>query len=459
MDKLEKVLNKFLGPIATYMNNSLFFSSLSEAFMRITPITLGGAVVLLIGNFPIPAWINFLETIGWNIHFIAAQNATMNAISLFIAFNFAYVYAKRSNYEALSAGLLSVGAFLILMPQNYSIYQFVTSPEAFPSEVTVTEASQITAFGTNYTGATGIIVAIVVGWLTSLLYVYFNKKNLVIKLPESVPSNVSESLRPSILSGLILLLFLAIRIIFALAPGLNHFGDVFTFISILVQSPLQNLVSSPASLIIIFTITNILWFFGIHPNMVYGVIMPVLLSSGIDNQNAFLAGEPLPYLTMGIVAFAVGNGFGGQGTTIGLVLSMIKARSARYKQLFKLASIPSLFNINEPLIFGMPIMMNPIFFFPMLLVPIGTGGVALFLAKILDFTNFNPMISLPWTTPGLIVSILQGGVKFFIIALAIILVSTLIWYPFFQVADKAAVREEQDIQSEIKGGKQTDETN
>ena len=87
MKSLESFLNKFIAPIAKWMNNNIFFSSLAEAFMRITPITLGGAIVLLIGNFPIKAWTNFLSKIGFSLSFTAAQNATMNCLALFVVFN------------------------------------------------------------------------------------------------------------------------------------------------------------------------------------------------------------------------------------------------------------------------------------------------------------------------------------------------------------------------------------
>ncbi|WP_231860139.1 hypothetical protein [Lactobacillus acetotolerans] len=95
MKNLQKFLNKFIAPIAKWVSHNLFFSSLAEAFMRITPITLGGALVLLIGNFPILAWMQFLQKVGWATHFSAAQNATMNVLALFVVFNFAYVYAEK----------------------------------------------------------------------------------------------------------------------------------------------------------------------------------------------------------------------------------------------------------------------------------------------------------------------------------------------------------------------------
>lgn len=103
MNNLQKFLDKFLAPIAKWMGNNLFFSSLADAFMKVTPITLGGAFVLLIGNFPIPAWTNFLQKIGWATQFNAAQNATMNVLSLFVVFNFAYVYAEKCKYKSIAS--------------------------------------------------------------------------------------------------------------------------------------------------------------------------------------------------------------------------------------------------------------------------------------------------------------------------------------------------------------------
>lgn len=430
MDTLQKFLNKFIAPVAQWMNHNLFFSSLAEAFMRITPITLGGAFVLLIGNFPIPAWTNFLNKIGWAVNFTAAQNATMNVLALFVVFLFACVYAEKCKYDALPAGLLSISSFLILDPQDYMARAFGTT----------SKLTQMTAFSTNYLGASGIVVAIIVGWVVSALYVWLNKKNLVVKLPASVPPNVAASLRPSFISGIILILMAVIRGLFSY----TSFGNIFELITTIVQTPLQHFVASPISLIVIYTIANVLWFFGIHPNMVYGVITPILTASGIMNMDAFKAGKEMPYLVMAIVAICLGNGFGGQGTTIGLVISMARAKSQRYKQLFKLAAVPGLFNINEPLIFGMPIMLNPTFFIPMLIGPIIIGLVSWGLIPLLNISKFfNPLIQLPWTTPGVIQGFLEGSWAFGVITIVVVVLSVVIWYPFFKIADNVAYKQEQ----------------
>lgn len=435
MDKLQKFLNKFIAPIAAWMNTNLFFSSLAEAFMRITPITLGGAFVLLIGNFPIPMWTNFLQKVGWAAHFGAAQNATMNVLAMFVVFNFAYVYAEKCKFDPLPSGLLAISSFFILAPQDYTARVLGTHAKLAP----------LTAFSTNYIGATGIVVSILVGWLVGALYVYLNKKHFVIKLPSSVPPNVAASLQPSLIAGVILIMMTVIRGLFAY----TSFGNVFDCVTTFIQVPLQSFTASPISLIAIYTIANVLWFFGIHPNMVYGIVMPIITANGILNQNAFKVGHAMPYLTMAIIAIVLGNGFGGQGTTIGLIISMFRAKSDRYKQMLKLASVPALFNINEPLVFGMPIMLNPIFFIPMLITPIIIGLVSWALIPLLKVAaSFNPLIQLPWTTPGVIQGFLEGGLGFGIITVVVVVISTLIWFPFFKIADNKACAQEQKNASE-----------
>jgi len=86
MAALEKFLDKFLSPVATFMSNSLFFATLSEAFMRTTPVTLGASILMIIGNFPVPGWTDYLTSVGLYVHFIALQGATLNIIGVFVAF-------------------------------------------------------------------------------------------------------------------------------------------------------------------------------------------------------------------------------------------------------------------------------------------------------------------------------------------------------------------------------------
>ena len=121
---------------------------------------------------------------------------------------------------------------------------------------------------------------------------------------------------------------------------------------------------------------------------------------------------------------------------------MFTAKSERYKQLLKLAGPPSIFNVNEPLVFGAPLMLNPIFFIPMAITPLIMGSTAWILVKLLNFTELNPLISLPWTTPAPILMGLQGGWKYLIIFAVVFILNLIIWFPFFRIADNRAVDEE-----------------
>lgn len=447
MEKLEAFLNKFLGPIANWMSNNKFFSALSEAFMRTTPVTLGAALLLVIGNFPVPAWFNFIAESGLKVHFDAVIGGTINAISLFLVFNFAYIYARNAKQNPLTAGLLALGSFLILMPQKIEVATLKETVTKFPSTAEVTNIESVEAYKTFFTGGTGLMVAILVGWLTAVLFVFLTKKNLVIRMPESVPTNVAESLSPTIISGIIFITFFIIRLLFAATP----FDSIFYFIYGLIQAPLQALTSSPFAIIIIFTSANLLWFFGIHPNMVYGVVMPMIMANGVANMNAASAGKPLPFLLMAVIAQVCGNGFGGQGSTYGLVISMFTAKSDRYKQLRKLAGPPVIFNVNEPLVFGAPLMLNPIFFLPMVLSPILMGSSAWLMVKFLSFTELNPLITLPWTTPAPILMGLQGGWKYLLIFLVALIINITLWFPFFKIADNKALAEEKELLSALEG--------
>lgn len=438
MDKFEFILDKFLGPVANKMNQSKFFSALAEAFMRATPITLGVSFLMIIGNFPIQPWIDWLAAMGLNIHFNAAVGATLNALSIYIAFNFAYVYVKRSGDNGLTPGLLSVASFLLLAPQYIGVPVLDQPVTEFPATVGVTAMNYIESFQTAQTGGPGLIVAILIGFLTANIYLFLKKKNLVIKLPASVPPNVSESLAPTFIAGFTLGFFLIVRIVFSYTP----FDNIFNLLYTVLQAPLEALTSSPISIIFIYSLANLFWFFGIHPNVVYGVVTPMLVANFNANTNAFINGEEIPFLMMAVVYTFTSNAYGGQGGTYGLVFSMARAKSARYKELFKLALAPSIFNINEPIIFGMPIMLNPIFFVPMIIGPVLQGGIAWIMAIVLDIGTYNAALQLPWTMPSPISAILVGGWKFFAIAIVVLIVNFFMWFPFFKIADKRALEEE-----------------
>ncbi|MDU4937013.1 MAG: PTS transporter subunit EIIC [Clostridium sp.] len=430
MKSLENFLNKWLIPIADKAQQNNFVSSLAEAFMRCMPITVGIALLTIVGNFPITGWIEWLAEVGLTTHFNAVLGAVTNAISIYVVFNFAFVYTNREGKNGHAAGLLAIASFLMLMPQ------LISSVDASG------QSTLVEGFLTSYTGGSGLLAALIIGYAVAKLYCILTDAKITVKMPESVPTMVSESLSPTILSIIILTLIFLVRVGFSA----THFGNFFDFITKVVQAPLVGIVASPWALILIATIGNILWFFGIHTNILAGVLNPILYAIIMTAIPSYQAGDNPTAMLMSVVVIACSlNWFGGSGAMYGLIISMITAKSKRYKQMFKISVVPVVFNIAEPLLFGMPMMLNPLFFIPMIIQPALLGGVGMLLVKVFDITQINAsMALLPWTLPAPFKFFIGGGAMFLLVFAILLVLNFITYYPFFKVADRKALAEERE---------------
>ncbi|WP_225047948.1 PTS sugar transporter subunit IIC [Lacticaseibacillus kribbianus] len=437
MKLMERVLDRYLSPIANWMNQNAFFATLAAAFMRSLPVTIGVALILVVYGIPVPAWQDYIWHSALNDQFTAALGASMNALGLYIAFNFAYLYAKRAGRDGLTAGMLAVMNFLMLMPQVVRVPTL--SPVVTKGATSVTGVEKVAAFATTYTGGGGIIVAILVAYLTATLYLALDRRHLTIKMPAGVPPMVQDAMAPAIIAIVLASGFFALRIALWLTPA----HDLFSLVTDLIQAPLQHLTGQPLSIILLATLTNVFWFFGLHPSLILGVSSPLLLALVASNANALAGGKPLPFLVGGLVYLMTSNMFGGQGQTLGLVIAMSRAKSVRYRQMFRLEVVPALFNVNEPLIFGMPIMLNPLFFLPMLLVAPVSGFATWGLVRLLAVTRYQAGVMLLWTLPGPVQALMYGGGKLLVIMAAVFVLITLVWLPFFRIADRRALAAEQ----------------
>ena len=294
------------------------------------------------------------------------------------------------------------------------------------------------AYMQNYLGSAGLFVAIILAILVAASFGWLTRKDIKLKLPDSVPPMVADSLSPAFTA---MIIFAAV---FFIKWGLTmtSFGNVFELIKQVISAPLMNFGATPAAMIAIMTIANLVWCFGVHPSSVTSVYVPVFITVTMANITAFQAGDPLPdakYLMLYNCLY-----FGGTGNTICLCLDMLFAKSEKFKAMRKLMLLPNLFNITEPVIFGVPVMLNPLFFIPMLLSCIVPGLVALPLLNILPIA-YNPTVQLPWVMPTFITALMQGGPLYMIVILICIAVTCVIWYPFFKIADNQALEEEKAI--------------
>lgn len=420
MKTLENFLQKFIGPIAKVMSENDTIQSVAEGFMRTGPITFGVCIFVILGNLPFTWYSDWLTSIGLKTHFDAIQNASLNILALYISFTISYSFAKRKGDNALSCGILSLLSFLMIIPQT------VTGAEG-----------DITAFNTTYLSGTGILVALVFAIIVGHMFHYLSGKGLKFNMPAGVPPMVSESFEPIFISMIIVGFAFLVRVGFGYTP----FGNFLNFFDQTIGAFIIKIGLSLPTIFLLYFAANLLWFFGIHPNTVYSAFVPLQMTLIMTNIADAQAGRPLTYLTITLVSMFAS--FGGNGNTIGLCLSMFTAKSQRYKQMLKLAFIPNLFNINEPLIFGMPVMLNPIFFIPMVFCNVVMGLIGLVATQIFTFT-YNPAMSLlPWTTPFFIKAFLAGGLSLLIMVLILLAVNTLMYYPFFRIADKKAYEEEQ----------------
>lgn len=428
MDSMQSGLERFMGPFAQKLSESKIISALTAGMMSSMPITLGVAAFAILGNLPFEPWQAFLASTGMGPHMLDIVAGTSSLLAAYIVPTIAYHYAKNEKENGLTAAVLALASFIVLQPQN----------------IIVGEAS-VAGLTQSNMGSNGIFVGMITAIAVAASYSALMKKNIKLKLPSSVPPNVSESLSPTFVS---MILFLGVFVV-RYAAGLTSYGNIFDLVANVVSKPVMLFGANPWSLILFHAFMNLCWFFGIHPAPILSVYIPVLMSAGTANPEAFLAGTPsseLPYLT-----FSVLYGFcyiGGTGSTLSLAFSMFTAKSERYKVFRNVAVVPNIFNINEPMIFGMPIMLNPLFFIPMILASLVGGLMGIFALDVLGVGSaFNPTISLPWVMPPFVGPFITGGWKLGLAIIAVIFVQMFIWYPFFKIADNQALKEEQAAQA------------
>ncbi|MGG5359158.1 MULTISPECIES: PTS sugar transporter subunit IIC [unclassified Enterococcus] len=420
MGKLELFLSSKLLPMSEKLQKNKVLAALMEGFIRTSPITLGIAFITIIGNFPIPGWIDFLKSVGIFPHVEAITNGATGVFSLYVVYSLAFSYAKQLGTNERNASIISLASFIMLMPQTIM--------------TTVTQNGQATeqaigALKLDYLGGQGLFIGMLVALIITRFYAFLTKKNLMVKLPDSVPPMVTQSLSPVFVVTIIFVAVFILRVLF----GYTASGTIFQFFIDVINAPLNSLVASPISIIIIVELLSVLWFFGIHNAVLQGPLGAISMTMIVGNIAAFQEGQPLPYLIPSVVYMGMyASGF------MGFVsFFMIRSKSTKLRQLGKLALVPSLFNVTEPLMFGMPIILNPIFFIPQIFTQLIAGFVTWGLVTTVLPISFNPTMSLlPWTTPTFVKMPLSGGLNYTILMVICIAIGVAMWYPFIKIADK-----------------------
>lgn len=406
-------------------------TALKDGFVLTMPATLIGSIFLLIANLPFSGYTDFMARVlgpDWNVGLNQVSACTFDILAMIIAVGIGYAYAKNEKCDGISCGILSLISFLIVSASTTTLDSGETVTGVIPR---------------GWTGGNGVIAAIIVGLLVGIIFTFFMKRNIRIKMPAGVPEGVTNAFSALIPGFVIILLSMIVYQLCMVFGGVSLTELIFK----IVQIPMQNLSSTWAGGLAITFLISLLFWAGLHgPNIVMGVMAPILTANALANQALIDAGvaptveNGAKLLTPQIIDCFVK--FGGTGITLGLLIAaLISARSKQMRQISRLSIIPGLFNINEPVIFGLPIVYNAILLIPFILVPIVSFIITYGAASIGFLTPFGG-VQVPWTTPVLFSGLILGGWRGAVIQLIILVLAVLIYYPFMQRQDILFRRQE-----------------
>lgn len=434
MKKFNEKLERYFLPMAMKISSQTHIQSVRDGLALSMPLLIVGSMFLIFGYLPIPGYSEFMEGIFgelWKARILYPVQVTYDIMALFIVVGVAYRLAEKRCVDPLSCSAIGLSSFLLLTPFN-----IIHKSDLGTFHITGIDLAMI--------GSKGIFVAIIVGILTTEIMKFAIEKNLVIKMPDSVPPAVSKSFSALIPAMIIILLTLFVRILFEV----TSFSNIHNFITLIIGKPLTLLGGSFIGSLVAVFIVQLLWSMGLHGASIVGSVMtPIWLTMMDQNRLAFQAGEELPNIVNSSFIFLVSR-LGGSGLTLTLALFMaFKAKSKQLREVGKISLGPGIFNINEPIIFGAPIVMNPILMIPFIVAPILSTAIVYFGMRIGVFAITNG-INVPWTLPGPVYGYLTTGgqVSGAVAALATMAISGIIYYPFFKIYDAQKVREESEVE-------------
>ncbi len=430
MDKFTQFLEEKLMPVAGKVANQRHLAAIKDGMVITLPFIIVGSVFLILGNLPIKALSNFYANNAtgqviarWLSYPV---DVTFNLLGFIACIGISYKLASYYKLDEVSGVILSLLSFFLVTPFTFLIEK---SGESINGVIPLTRL-----------GSQGLFVAIIMSIFTIEIFNFIVKKNIVIKMPDSVPPSVAKSFAALIPGFIIILLSLIIRILFEISP----FENIHNVVEVLLTKPLTAVGGSFFGMTVFSLMNNILWSCGIHgSNLVTGGIAKPILDTLMDqNRIALSAGQPLPNIVT-TQFFDVFHNMGGSGATFSLaIMLLLFSKSQQLKEIGKLAIGPAFFNINEPILFGLPIVMNPVLIIPFILAPLISSTVtywAMYFGLVAKVTG----VALPWTTPPFIAGFLATShwtgaaiqvVNFFITAI--------IYYPFFRLWDNKKLEEE-----------------
>ncbi|WP_297567887.1 PTS sugar transporter subunit IIC [uncultured Faecalibaculum sp.] len=447
MDKLEKVLM----PMASAIGRNKFLIAIRDGFLVSTPLLIAGSIFLLLANFPIDGWLNFVENCMIGDFSLAAllskcSDATFSIMAIFATMGTGYTMAREEGSTPIFGAAVALMAWFILMPFQFSA-NISSLMDATGVPVNIPEGANAVVGGLQFgwLGSKGLFVGIISAICSVELYSWVERKGWVIKMPAGVPPTVVQSFSALIPATIVMTTFFLINLIFA-ACGTNAFDFIFKFL----QTPLLGLGDTLGAMIVAYIFLHLFWFFGINGGSVVGAVFnPILQTLALENLDLYRA--------VGVEGYTVANGahiisqqfqdlfatFGGAGSTLSLLIAMLLfCKSRRIKELGKLSLVPGIFGINEPIIFGLPVVLNPMILIPFILVPTMNIVLSYFAMAMGLFPPCNG-INIPWTMPVVFSGFLSTNWVGALFQIGLLILGMFVYLPFIKIMDKQYLEEEQ----------------
>lgn len=413
MDKFIEALQKKLMPLANKISSIMFLSALGRTFQLLLPVIMIGSFACLGAFLDIPAWQGFIGSVGLAPILMNIQSVTLSIIAFYVVLVLPYQYGQMLEINPITSTVVTMMSFLILTPTE--LY---------------------TNIPMQWLGYAGLFGALLVSWMVPRFIKFLLKHKVYIHMPEGVPKLVEDSFASLVPAVLVLL----VSVVIAQLIGLTSFGNFHQIIYTVIQTPLQSFGLSLPAYLVMQIVCTLLMFCGIHGNTVFSLFTPLTMAAGAENLAALAAGQSLPNIITS--SFSIFCQPGGIGCTFGLAfLLAFVAKSKRLKTLGRMCIIPAIFGINEPLIFGIPILLNPLLFIPYVLNPIITTCLSYFSIAIGIVPRLSG-VEVNWTMPQFVSGFIAQGWQAVVLQVVLVAVTTLVWFPFFKMVDKQISAEE-----------------
>lgn len=426
-------LTEVLGNFATKVNSFRYIMVIKNAFASLIPVIITGAFGTLfsamvfdnengLARIKALSFLAELKPISSAVSYV-----TLSFLTIYAVFLIGIELARLNNVKGIFPGIVAVMSYLSVNP---FVYEYVNA-----DNITVIAENVLAK---QYTDTKGLFLGMFVVIASIELYCWLGRQErLKLKMPDTVPTNVSESFSALFPTILTVAIIATAGFVIKAVTGMYAYDIIYN----IVQRPLEGIVQGLPRILLLMFIAQVFWVIGIHGNqMVKPVREPLLLAAIAVNTEAFEAGKEIPnIITMPF--WDMYMSMGGSGVTIGLLIAiLLVSKRDDMREITKLSLAPGIFNINEPVIFGMPIMLNPILAIPFIATPLITGTIG-YIATSLGFAA-KAVVMVPWPMPPIVNAYLAtaGDIGAVVTQIICIIVSILIYLPFVKVSNKAAIK-------------------